>query len=243
MRRPRSCGPATLLATALVGVSGAGFGLLADAAVEHDGAARIDPGVARDVVLHRSGPLTAAARLLTAAGSELVIGILAVLVVVALLRRRRIAAAITVAVGMAGSAALTVGLKLAIGRDRPGTALRLGPADESFSFPSGHTLNSAVLLGLTVLFLVPLLRRRALRAAAAVTAVLLALGVGLSRVYLGYHWMTDVVASWLVATAWLTLVLHGSRLPTPRSQAAPSQRLVSARTMGRDEGIGSNRGT
>ncbi len=69
---------------------------------------------------------------------------------------------------------------------------RLGPVDSSYSFPSGHTLGSAVLLGIVLLLLVPMIRARAPRVVATAGITALALGIGLSRVYLGYHWASDV---------------------------------------------------
>ena len=111
------------------------------------------------------------------------------------------------AIGMAGSAALTVLVKHLVARARPGAADVLGPVDHSYSFPSGHTLNSAVFLGLLVWLLWPALRSHAARTMAVAAAALLAAGVGASRVYLGLHWVTDVLAAWLLAGAWLSLLL------------------------------------
>jgi undecaprenyl-diphosphatase len=162
--------------------------------------------VTQDLVGHRAPVMTALARSLTFVGSEVVVGSVALLLLAMLLRRRSWDRALTVACGIAGSAALTVAVKLLVGRARPPAVDRLGPIDHTYSFPSGHTLNSSVLLGLLVLVVAPTLaaaRRRALGAA----AVALALGVGVSRAYLGYHWATDVMAGWLLAVAWLSTVV------------------------------------
>ncbi len=205
MTRPRLLDasiPAAVVAAALGGVL-----VLADSAREHDGVtARLDPHVAADVLDVRAPMLTHAARLLTLLGSEPVVGALALVLVVLLLERRGPFMAGCAAAAMAGAAALTVGVKLVIGRARPGPVERLGPLDSSYSFPSGHTLNSAVLLGLVVLLLVPLIADRRRRIAAVFGAGLLALGIGLSRVYLGYHWASDVLASWLLAISVLAVV-------------------------------------
>ncbi|GAA3525349.1 hypothetical protein GCM10022234_22950 [Aeromicrobium panaciterrae] len=194
--------PSTLIAVPVASVL-----MLADSVREHDGiSASIDPHIAADALDVRTGVLTHVAQLLTLIGSEVVVGSLALMLVIALLERRGPFLAGCAAAAMAVSAAMTVGVKLAVERARPGEANRLGPVDSSYSFPSGHTLNSAVLLGLVVILLVPLIAARRKRIAAVLGAGLLALGIGLSRIYLGYHWASDVAASWLIATALLTLV-------------------------------------
>ncbi len=200
-----------LLPSVFVAGGTAAFLGLADAASENDGPATVDPRIAHVVVQDRSSVGTAIARLLTLLGSEAVLSIATLLIVIWLLERRHLHSAVTVGLAMAGSAALTVGAKLAVGRPRPEAALRLGPADRSYSFPSGHTLNSAVLLAMVAVLVVPLLARRPARVAVWSALMVVALGIGLSRVYLGYHWLTDVVGSWILAAAWVTLVatVHG----------------------------------
>jgi len=194
--------PAGVAAAALGGVL-----ILADSAREHDGiSAHLDPRIAADVLDARAPMLTHAARLLTLMGSEPVVGALALLLVVLLLERRGPFLAGCAAAAMACAATLTVGVKLLVDRARPGPGDRLGPLDSSYSFPSGHTLNSAVLLGLVILLAVPLIPGRVHRLGVIAGAVLLAVGIGLSRVYLGYHWASDVFASWLIAIALIALV-------------------------------------
>jgi len=178
---------------------------LADAVGEHDGLSRLDPTIATDVVRSRTAPLTLLARALTFLGSEVVVGGLAIIVLALLLARRRFTSATVFAAGMTGSAFLTVAVKLLVARARPGAVDRLGAADTTYSFPSGHTLNSAVFLALVMWLLWPLLKHAG-RVAVATTGAVLATGVAASRVYLGYHWFTDVLASGLVALAWLSMV-------------------------------------
>jgi membrane-associated phospholipid phosphatase len=180
-------------------------GWLADSAREHDGPSRVDPTTAAHVLQLRTPTLTDLARVLSFVGSETAVGFLAVVVFVYLVVRRDPGRAAVVALGIGGSAFLTVVLKLSVGRHRPGAVDRLGAPDSSYSFPSGHTLNTAVFVGLVIWLLWPV-ASRAGRAALVVGGVLLSVGVGASRVYLGYHWLTDVVASGLVAIAWLCVV-------------------------------------
>jgi undecaprenyl-diphosphatase len=72
---------------------------------------------------------------------------------------------------------------------------------ESPSFPSGHSLESAAVYGALGLLTARRLRRRAARAGAAAGGFLLAALVGVSRVYLGVHYATDVLAGWAAGTA------------------------------------------
>ncbi len=103
-------------------------------------------------------------------------------------------------------------MKLLVARPRPGRVDRLGDLDTTYSFPSAHTLNSAVLLALVGWLLRPSLRYAG-RTVLVTAAAVLAVGVAASRVYLGYHSLTDVLASGLVATAWPCLLwLLGGRI-------------------------------
>lgn len=211
---------------AIVAVGTGTFVVVADAASESDGVTRFDPGLSDLAVDNRSSLLTGMAHILTSIGSEAVVGVLALLSVIFLVERRHVSRAMALAVAMAGSAAMTVGFKQLVGRDRPGAAIRDGAPDATFSFPSGHTLNSAVLIGVVAMFCVPLLNGVARRAIARIAIGLLAVGIGISRVYLGYHWATDVVGSWLLALVWVTAVVTAHRLLVARHPRSGGNQLV-----------------
>lgn len=184
----------------------AGLVVLADAATEHDGLATSDPAIATDVATHRSTFLNDVANAASYVGSEASIAVLAAGVLIVLAGRRRFAEAVVVAVGMVGAAALVLGLKQLIDRARPGAALRLGAPDPTPSFPSGHTSMTAAFVILLAWVAWPHLTRT-LRSVTVGGALMVSLAVGASRVYLGYHWATDVLAGWLVMAAWLGLLL------------------------------------
>lgn len=209
MRRTQLGSSAILAVTSL-----ALFGLLADAAVERDGITAVDRPIAADVVHARSPIATTVAHVFTFLGSEIAVGALALGLMILLVERGRLVQAASTAVAMAGSAAMTLGVKDVIGRTRPPTVDRLGPVDQSYSFPSGHTLNSAVLIGLAMMFLLPLIESRSARIGLGAIAVTVAAGIGASRVYLGYHWSTDVSSSWFLAAAWLVAISCLTRLLT-----------------------------
>ena len=86
------------------------------------------------------------------------------------------------------------GIKALVGRPRP-NPLHLG---EAGSFPSGHTVHAVLFLGVLWLLLAPRLRSRRQRAALGALLVLLALLVGVSRVYLERHWPSDVLGGYWI---------------------------------------------
>jgi undecaprenyl-diphosphatase len=199
------------LAGAVVAVAGTlGVIALADSATESDGLAAFDPELTTDLLGVRTAPLTALARALTFIADVPVLSVLILLVAVLLWRRTRTwRAPGLLLIAMTGSAALTYGLKLIVERHRPGILYVLGPVDTSYGFPSGHTLNSAVFFGVLAMLGCARLKSRRARIGVVALAVLLSLGIGTSRWYLGYHWATDVLAGWLIAISWLAVVGTG----------------------------------
>lgn len=182
----------------------------------------IDAVVVAGVVAERAGPLSVIAQSMTKMGSTFGL-ITALILTVGVLRMLsgRWAASLQLAVTMAVSVSLTTLLKLATARARPPADVVLGVPSSSFAFPSGHTLNSTVFFLLAGALLSPYLagpRRVALWLGAAVTVAL----IGWSRVYLGYHWPTDVVAGWLLGLSMVCVSVTVSRgwLAAPRQEDA-----------------------
>jgi undecaprenyl-diphosphatase len=103
---------------------------------------------------------------------------------------------------------LANGLKLAFDRPRPafGSAISL---PESAAFPSGHAAAGTACVGALAVLLAERIESRPGRVALWAGAVLLGLGIGLSRVALGLHWVSDVAAGWAFGVAWLALCLLG----------------------------------
>lgn len=136
--------------------------------------------------------------------------------------------ATVLACAMVTSAATTTALKILLGRPRPDHDLLVGSPSSSFAFPSGHSFNTAVWAGCLTVLLVAgsaWCRRHALVMVA--LAVALSIGVGLSRIYLAYHWCTDVLAGWSLAIAWVGAVTavvatHLRRAASPPLRLLPS---------------------
>jgi membrane-associated phospholipid phosphatase len=120
--------------------------------------------------------------------------------------------AILLAIAAAGSLLMTVVGKQLVGRVRPPQELAVPPYELTPSFPSGHTLNSWVLWILIGYLVAVRTGSRRRRAVAAAVATVLATAMGLSRVYLGHHWLTDVLVGWTLGAAWLAVIVTSHRL-------------------------------
>lgn len=120
--------------------------------------------------------------------------------------------------------ATTLGKKL-IGRNRPDHADAVPPYETSPSFPSGHTLNTTVVIGLVVYLACLQVKRTTARVAVIAAGVMFIGAMGMSRVYLGHHWMTDVIVGWVLGLAWVGIVILAHRLfhaLRHREQAGPA---------------------
>jgi undecaprenyl-diphosphatase len=116
--------------------------------------------------------------------------------------RRRLAIFLVVAV--VGGGLVDTAVKLAVNRPRPQLDHPLAHAIGK-SFPSGHSMSSIITYGVLLLVFLPVLPR-VWRMVATVLAVLLVLAIGVSRLMLGVHFVSDVIGGWILGLAWLTAV-------------------------------------
>ncbi|QSE90222.1 phosphatase PAP2 family protein [Rhodococcus pseudokoreensis] len=123
-----------------------------------------------------------------------------VLTVVLLLQDRRREAVLVAGAMLSGLAVMTA-LKNLFERQRPPLPDRLVEIS-SFSFPSGHAMMTAILASVVVAVVLRIVLVRHVRSTLVFLLVLYPLAVGLSRVYLGAHWMTDVLAGWAFGALW-----------------------------------------
>jgi len=199
-----------LIALAVVTGGVLGFVLLADAVGEGD-TARFDRAVM--LALRQAGDpavplgpawLPTVMRDLTALGGVAALSLLVASTVGYLVLVRKRHAALFLLVAVLGGLALSNSLKVLFGRVRP-DVVPGAPVELSASFPSGHSMLSAVIyLTLGVLLTRVEADPRA-RSFFVVVAVILTLLVGTSRVWLGVHWPTDVLAGWCLGAAWALL--------------------------------------
>jgi undecaprenyl-diphosphatase len=160
---------------------------------------------------------------LTDLGTSLVIIPILVVAGAALLWNRHYGLGLFLGVAIGGSVVLQGTMKVFFERPRPQLAWAQVLPDGSF--PSGHTMNAVIFYGALALILWSIWGRR-VGLVALGTAALLAFGVGVSRIYLGYHYLTDVVGGILAGVAWLIVVGAAFR-------ARPTWRQWRVRSVGR----------
>jgi membrane-associated phospholipid phosphatase len=186
----------------------------------HGAPTTVDSSVLAFMIDHRTAPLTVTLTVITNAGSPFAMT-MASLVTGAWLAARRAWShlALVAAVGT-GALVIVPSTKNLIGRIRPPTTDQVVILT-NHAFPSGHALGSFAVIGvITAVALARLSSHRA-RAAVATAATVFVLSVGISRLYLGVHWTTDVLGGWLLGGTWLALCLTAHALLTRQADAAP----------------------
>ena len=180
------------------------FGDLTEDVTEGDPIVHFDHQVADWLHDHRSHALTSLLRVVTALGSAWVLIPLAVVAVVFLLVRHLPRDAALVALAVVGAEVLTIGLKAGIGRERPFFANPLA-RETSPSFPSGHATVSLAVYGALAYVALRHLGNTVAGWVALGGAVVLVVSIGFSRLYLGVHFLSDVLAGFSAGLAWLVL--------------------------------------
>jgi undecaprenyl-diphosphatase len=166
-----------------------------------------DRSITSSVVAHRSPALDRAMKVVTWAGSWIALAIVAA-VAAALAIRRRVAPLFVAAIlaGWIGELLAVTVTKSVVQRQRPPEVLRL-VVTHGWSFPSGHSANAIVVFVTAAALVTGLAGARRVHAFAWVLAVLFVALVGFSRVELGAHWTTDVLAGAVWAGCWAVVVV------------------------------------
>lgn len=203
-----------VLLLGLLGVAALGvvFTYLLDGVLDGEGVAHLDQPVSKWLAAHRERWLTVALRRITQMGSPTALGALGIGVgVVALLTARSWVPVVLEVICAGGIGLLILGVKTLVGRPRPPHPYAL-LTQAGWSFPSGHAAGAAAI----ALFSAWGLSRWAVRGWTAQVAVwtvalLLVAVVGLSRIYLGVHYVSDVFAGWVLGALWAgTVALTGA---------------------------------
>jgi undecaprenyl-diphosphatase len=142
-------------------------------------------------------------------GSPLIVSVLAIALAAYFIRRHAWIYLASWITALIGAGILDSLLKAVIQRPRPPYAVAI-LRGHSFSFPSGHALSSLVAYGMTAYFIIVVkLRAGSSRTIAMCLAMILILAIGVSRLYLGVHYFTDVIAGYAAGVVWLSTCITG----------------------------------
>jgi undecaprenyl-diphosphatase len=199
--------PAAVVIAAVAALFVAGFIVLAMAVASSPSVPVWDRSLLSSLAAARTPLLTVMFRTATLGGEWWTVTAITISVVVALLIRGKREYAVLFAVAVSAAWLIESLTKILFRRARPPASNALIRLPASYSFPSGHAFVSFVLFALLVYMGLRLVHGVLARLVLAATALVAVLLVGVSRVYLGVHWPSDVLGSWLFAAAWLSLCL------------------------------------
>jgi len=150
--------------------------------------------------------VTAVMNFVTVFGSTLFLSIVFLSIIIIFIRQKRNRAAVLLTTTMTGAIILNFVLKISFARARPVPFFET-PLPDSYSFPSGHALFAACFYGALAWLLAARTTNRALQIGICSAAVLLILLIGLSRIYLGVHYPSDVIAGFSAAIVWVSTII------------------------------------
>lgn len=180
------------------------FAWLSDEVLE--GATRPFDEMTREQVHHLAFPaLTTAMISISFLGSTIFLFFATTVIVILFLLRRWRRDALLFGVTMLGASLLNTTLKLAFHRQRPAPYFDLSPPN-SFSFPSGHALASFCFYAGLAAILTTRIESRSVRTLMWFVATACVILIGFSRIYLGVHYTTDVIAGYSAALIWIVMV-------------------------------------
>ncbi|MEU7904366.1 phosphatase PAP2 family protein [Actinoplanes sp. NPDC049118] len=203
----------SVLGLSAVVVIGLGFGLLLLLVrLRWEPLQRLDHAVAEGLngLVAPYPPVVTALEAVARLGGRPIMIWLVTVVVVLLLIRKRTRLAVYLAVTGVGALLLDPSLKTLVGRLRPVVEAPVATAPGN-SFPSGHALGSMVVYGALLLVFLPAVAPRRRKLVIGLTAVVIA-AIGITRIALGVHFASDVLAGWLLGAAWLGVTAYAFRL-------------------------------
>lgn len=160
----------------------------------------IDGAVMNWIAGHRVAPLEAVSTVSYLFGPLLVSLWSVVVAAILIVRDRSVERALAVVTGVVGAAMITELIKLVVARPRPPMYYHPGITEMTYSYPSGHVTGTAG-LALTTALVVTATASQTVRRLAVTLSMAITVLAALTRLYLGVHWLSDVVAAVAVATA------------------------------------------
>jgi membrane protein DedA with SNARE-associated domain/membrane-associated phospholipid phosphatase len=204
-----------------IGAAGWMLGIVGQDVMARDDLELVDVPVNHFFVHHREPWLTTLMRAVTTLGSTRVL--LAVVIAAALLwwfRSHSLRPALVLTAAYAGAVALSDALRLLVDRPRPPAAQMVGHFAGS-AFPSGHAAQSIAVYGVLAALLAGSGASWTTKVMSWSAAFALAAIIGVSRIYLGAHWLTDVLAGWALGALWLFALVTAVRTRDRLRGSAP----------------------
>lgn len=177
------------------------FTELADEIAEGD-LARLDEGAVAFVQSYANPAVTHAARVISFLGSVAFLTVASIVAALVFAWKRWTDAILGLALTMLGGSALNVLLKQLFQRERPVLETPIANLT-SFAFPSGHTMGATLFYMFIAAVVAYAMKSRRVRVLAFASALTLIAMIGMTRIYLGAHFVTDVVGAIVAGTAWL----------------------------------------
>lgn len=182
------------------------FGGVAEDLITGDPLTSVDAFISEWFRIHATPQSTVRMALASSGASPTAVLVLSTGASMVLLWRRRWYALLALALVVPGGVLLNLMLKIAFARARPGW----GSVDLfGYSFPSGHTMTATLLYGLLGVFVAVSVKSWWWRAMTVALVFIIICAVGFSRIYLGAHYFSDVVAAFAAGAAWLAICLTG----------------------------------
>jgi membrane protein DedA with SNARE-associated domain/membrane-associated phospholipid phosphatase len=213
------------------------FGGVTEDVIHHDPLTAVDLQLASWLRTHATHMGDQIARGVSAVGSPLAMAVLGAAVAIVLAMRRQWIVLVAWAAAFVGAGALDWTLKRVIYRPRPAgaEAFLFG---HSFSFPSGHAMGSLVGYGMLVYLLAAYWTpARRHRSASIVAVAVLVLLIGLSRLYLGVHFLSDVIGGYAAGLVWLVVCTTGAEIALWQRGLAPWEVGVERRSTPRTAAV------
>jgi undecaprenyl-diphosphatase len=184
------------------------FGGITEDVIHHDPLVDVDIAVNQFLAAHTEPPFTAVMYVVSMAGSPVTVLLLSLILVLYFAWRRAWRIVVLFVVGVGGAELLDVILKLIFARPRPTLPDPLLVLT-SYSFPSGHAMGSMAFYGLLAYLAIQRLSAWRWRVGVAIASAFLILLIGFSRMYLGVHYLSDVLAGYAAGFAWLVITIAG----------------------------------
>jgi membrane protein DedA with SNARE-associated domain/membrane-associated phospholipid phosphatase len=217
-------GLALTCALTLAAISTWIFAGLTQDVLAHDPITHLDRQLQIWVLRHRVGPVTTVMETVTWLGSTLtLVPLLAVASVYLIRAHRDLRSTAHLWIALAGAVLLYQAVKTLIARPRPPATQMILHAT-GYAFPSGHTTQATTVYALLAVVILtgPMSLSRRVRGAVVTVTIALVLSIGTSRIYLGAHWLTDVLGGYALATAWLAVII-AHRLRSGDTGPGPSE--------------------